>query len=66
MNLRDKNKRRTKSSTICALSYLGNQNKKDEMNGACSTCGQMKNANKIMVRKPKGKKQFVIIKHIWK
>jgi hypothetical protein len=61
LDLRERSKRRMESSTICVLNYQG-----DEMDGTRSTCGEMKNANEIRVRKPKGKRPLGKTRHRWK
>jgi hypothetical protein len=44
---------------------LGDQIKKNEMDEACSTCGERKGAFRVLVGKCEGKRPLVRTRHRW-
>jgi hypothetical protein len=46
--------------------YLGNPIKKNEMDGVYGMCGGRKDAYRVLVRRPKGKRPLERPRHRWK
>jgi hypothetical protein len=57
-----------RSFITCTLRLVYNQNdqvKEDEMGRTCSTHGDKRNAYRVVVRKPEGKRPQGRIRHRW-
>jgi hypothetical protein len=59
-------------SSLCSVGqlltnhYLGNQIKKNEMDGVCGMCGGRKDAYRVSVLRPEGKRPLERPRHRWK
>jgi hypothetical protein len=50
---------------VCIIKYYWDDQVKDVMGMACSMHGRMRTANKILVRKPEGKRPLRRPRHRW-